>query len=530
MLTMKLNLQNTFTLELPADELLVNTPRQVVNACFSYVNPTSTSKAALMAYSEEVAAMVGIQKEDIEQKHFLHVFSGNEIYENTKPYAMCYGGHQFGHWAGQLGDGRAINLFEVKHENKLWMLQLKGAGRTPYSRTADGLAVLRSSIREFLCSEAMHALGVPTTRALSLCLTGDLVLRDMLYNGNAAYEKGAVVCRVAPTFIRFGNFQIFAARRDEKNLKALTDYTIRHFYPALHHVEGIEKYISFFQQVCQETLTMIMHWQRVGFVHGVMNTDNMSILGLTIDYGPYGWLDDFNPDWTPNTTDVQHRRYRYRNQPMIAQWNLAQLANALYLICDDANGFNTCIKEFEDQYQIQYLSMMREKLGLKISLDNDAWLMEELEKVLTLIETDMTIFYRGLANHQKACSLDEDDEHTLLQAIRSAFYVEEELKGHVLDAWYAWMTSYTLRLRKEFMTDEERKANMNSINPKYVLRNYMAQMAIDKANEGDCSLLYELQTLLKHPYQEQSEFEHWFVKRPDWARNKTGCSALSCSS
>ena len=251
--------------------------------------------------------MIGLDSEDIKTEEFLKVFSGNKVLENTDPYAMCYGGHQFGNWAGQLGDGRAINLTEVVHEDQRWALQLKGAGETPYSRTADGLAVLRSSIREHLCSEAMFHLGVPTTRSLSLMLTGDEVLRDMLYDGNADYEKGAVVCRVSPSFIRFGNFQILAARKDVKTLTELTDYTIRHFFPKIKST-GKESYIEFFNEVVDRTLEMIVHWQRVGFVHGVMNTDNLSILGLTIDYGPYGWLEDYDVDWTPNTTDRGHKR------------------------------------------------------------------------------------------------------------------------------------------------------------------------------------------------------------------------------
>jgi len=274
---------------------------------------------------------LGFSNQDIQSNQFLEVMTGNSIIENSKPFAMCYAGHQFGNWAGQLGDGRAINLGEIKN----WALQLKGAGPTPYSRTADGLAVLRSSIREYLCSEAMHHLGVPTTRALSLSLTGDQVLRDVLYDGNPAYEKGAIVSRVAKTFLRFGNFELFAARNDLKNLKILADYTIKSHFSHLGN-PCKEVYLKFFQEITNKTLEMIIHWQRVGFVHGVMNTDNMSILGLTIDYGPYGWLEGFDFGWTPNTTDKQHKRYRFGNQPTIGLWNLYQLANALYPLIDEA--------------------------------------------------------------------------------------------------------------------------------------------------------------------------------------------------
>jgi len=310
---MKLNIQDPFIKELPADTILDNTRRQVENACFSYVTPTKTANPELVHVSPEMLSELGITEEEAKTEDFLKVFTGNAILPNTKPYAMCYGGHQFGNWAGQLGDGRAINLTEVTHNNKHWAIQLKGAGATPYSRTADGLAVLRSSVREYLCSEAMYHLGVPTTRALSLSLSGDQVLRDMLYNGNAAYEKGAIVSRIAPSFLRFGSYQILAARQDTKTLKTLVDYTIKHHFSHLGEPSK-ETYLAFFETVLNDTIKMIIHWQRVGFVHGVMNTDNMSILGLTIDYGPYGWLEGYDANWTPNTTDNQHKRYRFGAQ------------------------------------------------------------------------------------------------------------------------------------------------------------------------------------------------------------------------
>ena len=307
-MTLKLNIKDKFNKELPADPLVSNTRRQVRSACFSYVTPRKPSNPSLIHISPEMMNAIGL-KDSIVSKAFLEVFSGSKVLKGTKPYAMCYGGHQFGNWAGQLGDGRAINLAEVEHKGKNWVLQLKGAGETPYSRTADGLAVLRSSIREYLCSEAMHHLGVPTTRALSLVLSGDQVMRDIMYDGNPAYEKGAIVCRVAPSFIRFGNFEIFVAQQDVKTLKALMDFTLKHHYSHLGKPSK-EVYLAFFKEVTVKSMEMVIHWQRVGFVHGVMNTDNMSILGLTIDYGPYGWLEGYDHGWTPNTTDSAHRRYR----------------------------------------------------------------------------------------------------------------------------------------------------------------------------------------------------------------------------
>ncbi len=438
---------------------------------------------------------------------------------------MCYGGHQFGNWAGQLGDGRAINLMEVEHDGQSWALQLKGAGETPYSRSADGLAVLRSSIREHLCSEAMFHLGVPTTRSLSLMLSGDQVLRDMLYDGNAAFEKGAIVCRVAPAFIRFGNFQIFTSRGDVENLRKLTDFTIKHYFPTVE--QGTKKgYIEFFKQVAERTMEMVVHWQRVGFVHGVMNTDNMSILGLTIDYGPYGWLEGFDPNWTPNTTDRHGKRYRYGYQPRVCLWNLLQLANALYLLVEEPEPFQDVLNNFQNKYQVAYSEMMHQKLGLEKVTNITSGLVTHLLEALQMSETDMTIFFRNLANFSKEQPLGDD----FIKIVEDAFYTPTEITGKNLEEWESWFQSYQALLQNETLSDEERKAKMNAVNPKYVLRNYMAQLAIDAADMGDYSKIDELYQLLKQPYAEQPDMEKWFTKRPEWARHKVGCSMLSCSS
>lgn len=520
---MKLTIRNNFTSELPADSNEINIPRQVERACFSYVFPKHPSNPSMIHASEEVASKLGLSAKDLLSEDFLNVFSGNSVYPETKPYAMAYAGHQFGNWAGQLGDGRAINLMEVEHEADSFTLQLKGAGPTPYSRTADGFAVLRSSIREYLCAEAMHYLGVPTTRSLSLMLSGDEVERDILYNGNVAEEKGAIVCRVAPSFIRFGNFELFASRNDHATLQLLADYTIKHHFPEIES-EGIEKYLDFFQTVSQTTLDMIIHWQRVGFVHGVMNTDNMSIHGITIDYGPYGWLEDFSPDWTPNTTDRQYKRYRYGNQPDIALWNLYQLANALFPLINDAKPLEEILKAFADDFKMKHLEMMRGKLGIREPQEKDIVLIEGLTELLQLVETDMTIFYRNLANIIKT-----DEVLVAFDKIKEAFY-DNDLSQSVLDNWTTWLGSYISRINEEKFSDADRKIQMNLVNPKYVLRNYMAQLAIDDAEKGDYLLIKELFELLKNPYDEQPESQKWFAKRPDWARNRVGCSMLSCSS
>jgi len=525
---MKLKIHNTFTDELPADKITANTRRPVTEACYSFVAPTKTKEPQLLHYSREMSELLGISEIDAKSDEFLNVFTGNVLLSDTRPYAMCYGGHQFGHWAGQLGDGRAINLTEVKYKEKSWAIQLKGAGATPYSRTADGLAVLRSSVREYLCSEAMFYLGVPTTRALSLSLSGDDVMRDMLYDGNPAYEKGAIVCRVSPSFLRFGSYEIFSARGDRKTLKVLVDYTIKHLYPAL--TQDKQGYIALLREVSLKTLDMVVHWQRVGFVHGVMNTDNMSILGLTIDYGPYGWLEGYDKRWTPNTTDAEHKRYQFGKQYNIALWNLLKLANALYPLIEEAEPLEEVLNEYKSLYVGKHLGMMKAKIGLELDDEKDSILIQHLEDNLRRTETDMTIFFRNLSQLNKDLEIPEKDDVSFLDVIKDAFYKPEEIKGEVLFFWKDWFGLYLSRLQKETATDEERKLKMNTINPKYVLRNYMSQIAIDAADKGDCSIIDELYQLLKKPYAEQEEAEKWFVKRPEWARTKVGCSMLSCSS
>ena len=516
---MNIQLTNFFTDQLPADPNLENTRREVLEAVYSFVRPIKTSNPTLLHVSDEMQHTLDFSNEDIQSKEFLEFVTGNSVLKNSKPFAMCYAGHQFGNWAGQLGDGRAINLGEIKN----WAVQLKGSGPTPYSRTADGLAVLRSSIREYLCSEAMHHLGVPSTRALSLSLTGDKVLRDVMYNGNPAHEKGAIVSRVAKSFLRFGNFEIFSSRNDIKNLKILTDYTIKSHFSHLGKPSK-EVYLQFFQEVTSKTLKMIIHWQRVGFVHGVMNTDNMSILGLTIDYGPYGWLEGFDFGWTPNTTDKQHKRYRYGNQPTIGLWNLYQLANALYPLIEEAAPLEKILEGYKSNFEKKSQDMMRAKLGLTSAKETDINIIQSLENNLQATETDMTIFFRTLSSFKK------EQPEKGVELIQDAFYTPDTIKGNVLNNWKQWFADYAKRLEDETTSADERQQQMNKINPKYVLRNYMAQLAIDKADKGDTSLLEEMYLLLKEPYSEQPKFEHWFAKRPEWARHKVGCSMLSCSS
>jgi uncharacterized protein YdiU (UPF0061 family) len=524
----ELQFDNSFTRELPEDPETHVKPRQVLGACYSRVKPGKASNPKLIAWSKEVADLLGLGSSLCESADFTEVFSGNRLLNSMDAYASCYGGHQFGFWAGQLGDGRAINLGEViNHRNERWTLQLKGAGLTPYSRSSDGLAVLRSSVREFLCSEAMFHLGVPTTRALSLILTGDNVIRDMFYDGNPRYEPGAVVCRVAPSFTRFGSFQIFASRSDTSLLKKFMDYTLRTDFPHLGEPSPAT-YLAFFEEVCQRTADMIVHWQRVGFVHGVMNTDNMSVLGLTIDYGPYGWLENYDPGWTPNTTDEMDRRYRFGNQPQIAYWNLGQLANALYPLTGKAKPLQQALFRFEDYYESKSQTMIAAKLGLKsFSPATDTELNTELLSLLQAIEWDMTIFYRSLADLELNVELSDDE---LMQVLVKACYTPEQIDNDYKTRMANWLRCYIKRVQHSGIGEQERKILMNNTNPKYVLRNYLAQLAIDKAETGDYSLVNELLELLRHPYDEQPDKEQFSEKRPDWAKQRAGCSMLSCSS
>jgi uncharacterized protein YdiU (UPF0061 family) len=525
---MGLRFDNRFVRDLPADPDRENRVRQVMGACHSHVRPTPAPQPRLVAFSREVAASLGLSASDCETPAFVEVFAGNRLVPGMEPFAACYGGHQFGGWAGQLGDGRAITLGEAVVSEQApaasadglvsgtrLELQLKGAGRTPYSRQGDGRAVLRSSAREFLCSEAMHHLGVPTTRALSLITSGDQVMRDILYDGNPRPEPGAVVCRVAPSFIRFGNFEIFAARRDFATLRRIADHTIRAHFPELLASGGAidnEVYARWFEEICRRTATLMVHWMRVGFVHGVMNTDNMSILGLTIDYGPYGWLEGYDPGWTPNITDAGGRRYRYGAQPRVALWNLVQLANALVPLTEDVERFQRALETYAETFEREHLFMMAAKLGLVDSAkpdprsagdrEIDKGITEALFDVFTLVETDMTLFFRGLAEVSLERNV-EGDGVIESGPLHEAYYVPLAIDAAVRDKTNAWLVHYAERARAQGLSDSERARRMNAVNPKYVLRNYLAQLAIEDAERGDFSKVRELLEVLRRPYEEQ---------------------------
>lgn len=470
-------------------------PRQVPGAHFSYVEPEKVPEENLICWSESLARTMKVSKSE----DLISSLTGNKILEGMKPLATRYGGYQFGHWAGQLGDGRAITLGLLEGDNLDFEIQLKGAGLTPYSRTADGKAVFRSSLREYICSEAMANLRVPTTRALSLVKTGEVVIRDMFYDGNPAPEEGAICSRVAPSFLRFGHFQIHASLNEKEELKQLIKFTIDNYYPG----KTIQE---FFLDIVNKTAFLITEWYRVGFVHGVMNTDNMSILGLTIDYGPYGWLDLFDPDWTPNTTDFSHRRYRFMQQHNIAFWNLARLAEALELV---GPSLEKELDRFPDIFKHHFSQMMVNKLGLDRYEDE---LVNKTFHLLSELQADMTLFYRSLIHSLEGQSINWQD----------VFY--KDLKEEDLKKISSWMSDW-----KEHTSDDAID-RMKKFNPVFIPRNYVVQEALDDLAKGDEESLRRIERALEKPYEENEATLFWYKKRPDWAATRPGCSTLSCSS
>ncbi len=416
---------------------------------------------------------------------------------------MLYAGHQFGHYVPQLGDGRAILLGEITNQKgERWELQLKGAGRTPYSRDGDGRAVLRSTIREYLCSEAMYALGVPTTRALTISGSREEVWREQI-------ETGALLVRMAPSHIRFGSFEVFYYRRQFELLQQLADFLIKHHFPEIEDNE--DRYLALFNQVVERTACLMSQWQQVGFTHGVMNTDNMSMLGLTIDYGPYGFMDTFQSGFVCNHTDHQGR-YAYNQQPGIGLWNLSRLAQAMLpLFSDDAEEGVELAMALLDGYQPifeeHYWQGMGEKLGLKRQQPEDRHLIADLCSIMEQQGADFTRTFRLLSQ------FDPQQPHQVAGLMPTG-----ELR--------AWGERYATRLSRQCDTPEQRRQRMDSKNPKYILRNYLAQRAIESAQQGDFSEFHRLHRLLQHPYEEQPQFDDYAAAAPEWGAGLM----LSCSS
>lgn len=508
---------NDFVSSFDGDESGNLMPRQTPRKLYSKALPTPVSKPLLLAWSDDLAREMEIQKPMDRQD--VDILGGNLLTSSMHPYAACYAGHQFGHWAGQLGDGRAITLGERKtSDGRLWELQLKGAGPTAYSRRADGRAVLRSSLREYLMSEAMFYLGVPTTRALALISTGEKILRDMFYDGNPEYEPGAIVARVAPSFLRFGNFEVLAARGETENLQRLVDWTIERYYP---HISGADKIIRWFKEVVEKTAALMVEWLRVGFVHGVMNTDNMSILGLTIDYGPYSFLDDYDLNFTPNTTDLPGRRYAFGRQPVIAQWNLSCLAGAIAPLLPATDELQAALDEYENIYQQKYHLVMGNKLGLDEVREADIQLIDQFDKTLSALKPDMTIFFQLLID----LPLNAANEDVLEFFSESFYHKPTEAQKQI---FVKLIADYQQRISINGISRPEAVQRMSAANPRFILRNYLLHKAIEELEKGDGQLFATLQDAIKEPYSKK--YDTFFARRPSWASRKAGCSMLSCSS
>lgn len=463
-----------------------------------------------VARSDALAAELGWPT-DWADEQALQVFGGNGVWPGMAPMATVYSGHQFGSWAGQLGDGRALLLGEVDTPLGPREVQLKGAGQTPYSRRGDGRAVLRSSIREFLCSEAMHGLGIPTTRALAVVASPERVRRETI-------ETAAVVTRVAPSFIRFGHFEHFAHSgqpRHHEVLQALLDFVVTHHFPEL--AEQPRRALALLDEVVHRTARLMADWQAAGFCHGVMNTDNMSILGLTIDYGPFGFLDAFDPDHVCNHSDNQGR-YSWNNQPQIGYWNLRALAQALLPLIPEAQGDPKVVIEVLERYEQAFIQAMnarwRAKLGLRTEQAGDDALCIDFLRLLAAGKVDFTIAFRRLAGFDTSVAVDDARNAT----VRDLFLDRA--------AFDAWAGRYRERLQAEASLDAERADRMRRTNPLYVLRNHLAETAIRQAQRGDFSEVQRLHRLLQQPFTEQAGSEADAGFPPEWAQS----IEVSCSS
>lgn len=463
--------------------------------------PTPLPAPHFIAASAPAAALVGLDVADLARPDFVDVFTGNKVAARSQPLAAVYSGHQFGVWAGQLGDGRAITLGDIATPNGPMEMQLKGAGRTPYSRMGDGRAVLRSSIREFLCSEAMAALGIPTTRALMLTGSHQPVVRETI-------ETASVVTRMAPTFVRFGSFEHWSSREKLDELRLLADYVIATFYPELQGAAN--PYKELLAEVTRRTARMIAGWQAVGFMHGVMNTDNMSILGLTLDYGPFGFMEAFDARHICNHTD-QGGRYSYANQVPVGHWNCYALGNALLPLIGEPDDAEAALDAYRPEFGRHMDALLHAKLGLKESRVDDSALFDATFQLMQDNHADFTLFFRRLGELQ--IDAPEQDD-----ALRDLFIDRA--------AFDAWATNYRARLRQEASQDGERRIAMHSVNPKYILRNYLAQTAIEQAQNGDFSGVHRLQAVLARPFDEQPDNESYAALPPDWAAHLE----VSCSS
>lgn len=581
-----LNFQNYALKSLPVDESNEKSPRQVTGACFSRVNPTPVVNPGLVCASLPALELLDITEDQVKRPEFVEYFSGNKILPGSEPAAHCYCGHQFGYFSGQLGDGAAMYLGEiVNRAGERWEIQLKGAGLTPYSRTADGRKVLRSSVREFLCSEAMYHLGIPTTRA-GTCITSDSrVVRDIFYDGRPVQERCTIVLRIAPTFLRFGSFEIFKPTDPETGragpsvgrtdiLINMLDYTVESVYPEIWTEHSSNKhvmYVEFFKEVVRRTGRLVAEWQCVGWCHGVLNTDNMSIAGVTIDYGPFGFMDKFDPDFICNGSD-DGGRYTYQKQPEMCRWNCLKLAEGIKDVVP-LSATQPHLDLFDEEFSKHYKMKMRQKLGLRKELSEDGSLVESFLDTLQETGADFTNSFRQLSRlplpsadnfpeeklkvltylQSQSSSLEElmkanqprmdrrqlamfmmvaQTNPSLLSALgRSSQLLEREIERMAklqdletsthedIDEnnrkkWTAWLDKYEERLKIEEEgvenkqeLSEQRIKTMNSVNPRFILRNYIAQNAIAAAENGDYTEVERVLQLLQSPYSEDCDLE-----------------------
>ncbi|MCI0505818.1 MAG: YdiU family protein [Gammaproteobacteria bacterium] len=480
---------------------------------FSRVYPTPFETPAVLIHFNTHAAELldldpAIYSDSKLAMDLATIFSGKKTLPGSEPIAMLYAGHQFGHYVPQLGDGRAIILGEtINQRGERWEIQLKGSGLTPYSRDGDGRAVLRSTIREYLCSEAMHAMGIPTTRALCIVGSADPVYRERI-------EPGAMLTRLAPSHVRFGSFEVFYYRNQFEHIRKLADFVIEHHYPQLLNEQN--RYAAWLECIIARTASLIAQWQAVGFSHGVMNSDNMSVLGLTIDYGPYGFMEAYDPGYICNHSD-HHGRYAYGQQPDIGLFNLSCFAQAILpLLSEEPEQAVEIAKDKLAQYYSfyieQYALRMRAKLGLQDSHGGDEQLVKDLFALMADDKVDFTILFRRLSEFSTHDNVNNN-------IVRDLFVQRE--------AFDQWADRYKARLLTESSLDEARSKTMKQVNPKYILRNYMAEIAIRKAeDENDYSEIGRLLDLLHNPFDEQPEHEHYAGFPPDWA----GSISVSCSS
>ena len=460
---------------------------------YDLTDPIPLDDPYLISFNPKAADLIGLDHDTGDDPRFVELLGGTYLPKGASPFAKCYAGHQFGHYLPRLGDGRAHNLGTVNG----WHLQTKGSGETLYARTADGRAALPSSIREYLMSEAMYHLGIPTTRALGIIGSKTKIVRNEI-------ETAAITMRLSPSWIRFGTFEYFYYLKEYEKLKALTEYVIAESYP--HLVDDEDRYYKFFCEVVDRTASLIAQWQSVGFCHGVMNTDNMSIAGLTIDYGPFAMLDDFDFGFVCNKTD-RAGRYSYGDQPNVSYWNLTMLSKALTPLIDKAR-MEEKLKAFGEYiYPNAYIKVMRAKLGLKLKLDEDKALIEELIGTLQDATVDYTQFFRTLSRY-------DGERMPLYEIVMDPIVVDK------------WLDLYDQRLLQETCTQSAHQEAMLATNPKYVLKNYMLQEAIELAKEGDFSMVETLLLIAAHPYDELPEYEHYAGETP-W-EHKNIC--LSCSS